>query len=132
MSSTNVPNPLPLFNNNKSLYGSRTQTNQSSKKISIIEDKTTLEPVRSSPLSPIIPSTNLNINAQRSIPITNPSTSSEFSSSHIQKQIHIQKQALHLFDLEQVHDNIQQQLDDWKHSMYNQVQSMKIHMLKQN
>ncbi|CAF4282776.1 unnamed protein product [Adineta steineri] len=74
MSSTNVPNPLPLFNNNKSLYGSRTQTNQSSKKISIIEDKTTLEPVRSSPLSPIIPSTNLNINAQRSIPITNPST----------------------------------------------------------
>ncbi|CAF0753494.1 unnamed protein product [Adineta steineri] len=132
MSSTNVPNPLPLFNNNKSLYGSRTQTNQSSKKISIIEDKTTLEPVRSSPLSPIIPSTNSNINAQRSIPITNPSTSSEFSSSHIQKQIHIQKQALHLFDLEQVHDNIQQQLDDWKNSMYNQVQSMKIHMLKQN
>jgi hypothetical protein len=131
MSSNNGLNPLPLFNNNKSLYGARTQTNQSSKKISIIEDKTTLEPARPTPSSPIISSTNSNSTYQRSTSVNIP-TSSELSSSQIHKQIQIQKQALNSFELEQMHKNIFHQLDEWKNFMYNRVQSMKTRTLEEN
>ncbi|CAF0756541.1 unnamed protein product [Rotaria sordida] len=131
MSNNNGLNPLPLFNNNKSLYGTRTQTNQSSKKISIIEDKTTLEPARPTPSSPIISSTNLNTNNQRSTSISI-STSSELSPSQIRKKIQIQKQALNSFDLKQMHEHVYQELDEWKNSMYNRIRSMKDRMLKEN
>jgi hypothetical protein len=123
MSNNNGFNPSLLFNNNKSLYGSRAQGNQSSKKISIIEDKTTFERVRLTPSSP---------NYQRSTSVNIPSTSSEFSSSKTHKQIQIQKQALHSFELEQMHENVYQQLDEWKNFMYNRIQSMKSRMLEEN
>jgi hypothetical protein len=124
-------NPLPLFNNNKSLYGTRTQISQSSKKISIIEDKTTLEPVRPTPSSPIISSTNSNSNYQRSTSVNIP-LSSELSSSQIHRQIQIQKDALNSIELEQIHENVFHQLDEWKNSMYNRVQSMKNRVLEEN
>jgi len=126
MSNNNGFNPSLLFNNNKSLYGSRAQGNQSSKKISIIEDKTSLERVRLTPSSPVISSTNSNT---RSISVNIPS---EFSSSQTHKQIQIQKQALHSFELEQMHENVYQQLDEWKNFMYNRIQSMKTRMLEEN
>jgi hypothetical protein len=129
MSSNNGLNPLPLFNNNKSLYGARTQTNQSSKKISIIEDKTTQEPVRPVPSSPITFVTNSNY--QRSTSIHIPS-SSELSNSQLHKQIQIQKQALNSLELDQMHKDVFQQLDEWKTSMYNRVKSMKKRMLEEN
>jgi hypothetical protein len=131
MSNNNGLNPLPLFNNNKSLYGSRAQGNQFSRKISIIEDKTTLEPVRAAPSSPIIPPTNSNSNFQRSTSVQIP-TSSELSSSQMHRQIQIQKQALNSFELGHMHENVHQQLDEWKNSMYNRVQSMKNRMLEEN
>lgn len=134
MSNNNGLNPLPLFNNNKSLYGPRAQINQSSKKISIIEDKTTLEPFRVTPSSPIISSTNSNLNSnyyQRSTSVSIP-TSSELSSSQIHKQIQIQKQALNSIELEQIHGNVFYQLDEWKNSMYNRVLSMKTRALEEN
>lgn len=131
MSNNNGLNTLPLFNNNKSLYGTRTQTNQSSKKISIIEDKTTLEPVRQFPSSPIISSTNSHLNYQRAASLNIP-TSSEFSTSQIQKQIQIQKQALNSIELDQIHGNIFHQLDQWKTSMDNRVHSMKTRVLAEN
>jgi len=131
MSNNNGLNPFPLFNNNKSLYGTRTQINQLSRKISIIEDKTTLEPARPIPSSPIIPSTNSNLNYQRLTSVNIP-ISSELSSSQIHKQIQIQKQALNSFELEQMHENVFHQLDEWKNSMYNRVQSMKNRMLEEN
>jgi hypothetical protein len=131
MSNNNGLNTLPLFNNNKSLYGTRTQTNQSSKKISIIEDKTTLEPARPAPSSPIVSSTHSHLNYQRAASLNIP-TSSEFSTSQVQKQIQIQKQALNSIELDQMHENVFHQLDDWKTSMYNRVQSMKDRMLTEN
>ncbi|CAF2846509.1 unnamed protein product [Rotaria sp. Silwood2] len=131
MSNNNGLNPLPLFNNNKSLYGARTQTNQSSKKISLIEDKTTLEPARPTPSSPIISSTNSNTNNQRPTSISIP-TSSELSPSQIHKHIQLQWQALNSFDLKQMHAHVYQELDEWKKSMYNRILSMKNHMLEEN
>jgi hypothetical protein len=129
MSNSNGVNSLPLFNNNKSLYGTRTQTNQSSKKISIIEDKTTQEPVRPAPSSPITFVTNSNY--QRSTSVHIPS-SSELSNSQLHKQIQIQKQALNSLELDQMHKDVFQQLDEWKTSMYNRVKSMKKRMLEEN
>ncbi|CAF1083136.1 unnamed protein product [Rotaria sp. Silwood1] len=131
MSNNNGPNPLPLFNNNKSLYGTRTQINQSSKKISLIEDKTTLEPARPTPSSPIISSTNLNTNNQRSASISI-STSSELSPSIIHKYVQIQRQALASFDLKQMHEHVNQELDEWKKSMYDRILSMKNRTLEEN
>ena len=126
MSNNNGFTPLPLFNNNKSLYGTRTQTNQSSKKISIIEDKNTFEPVRNFPSS-----TTSNINQHR-IASVNSSQQFEYSPSYIQKQIQIQKQALNVLDLEQVHGNVFRQLEEWKSSMNNRVQMMKTRMSDEN
>jgi hypothetical protein len=122
--SNNGFSPLPLFNNNKSLYGSRPQANQLSKKISIIEDKTTLEPFRLGPSSPIISSTNYQRSLSVNIPVS--------SSSQLHKQIQIQKQALNTFELGQMHGNVNQQLDEWKNSMYNRVQTMKNRILEEN
>lgn len=122
MANTNSLNPLPTFNNNKSLYGSRTQASQSSKKISIIEDKTTLEPARTFASS--IPTSSNHFNHQRSSSVNN-APSSELSSSQIQKQIQIQKQVLETFDLTQTHGHVYQELDEWKNSMYTRVQSTK-------
>ncbi|CAF1562578.1 unnamed protein product [Adineta ricciae] len=124
MSNSNTANP-PLFNNNKSLYGTRTQTNQSSKKISIIEDKATLEPVRPFSSSLNASSTHPNSSFQRNV-------SSELSSSQLHKQIQIQKQALNSINLDQMHQNVYHQLDEWKNMMYNRVDSMKSRMLEEN
>jgi hypothetical protein len=131
MSNNNGVNPLPLFNNNKSLYGTRTQINQLSRKISIIEDKTTLEPARQISSSPIVSSTNSNLNYQRSTSVNIP-LSSESSSSQIHKHIQIQKQALNSLELEQMHENVFHQLDEWKNSMYNRVESMRNSILEEN
>ncbi|UJR37962.1 hypothetical protein I4U23_030646 [Adineta vaga] len=132
MSNNNGTNPSLLFNNNKSLYGSRTQANQSSKKISIIEDKTTLEPVRPAPTTPNVSSTNTNTNFHRTTSVNLPSTSTEISSSQMHKHIQIQKQALKTIDLDQMSTTIHQQLDEWKNLMYNRILSMKTRMLEEN
>ena len=131
MSTTNPSTTtLPLFNNNKSLYGTRTQTNQSSKKISLIEDKTTLEPAR---LSPVVSSAHHvnHLNYQRALSM-NPSATSELSNSQIQKSIRIQKQALNDIRLDRMHENIPQQLIQWKTSMTIRIQAMKSRMLDEN
>lgn len=129
--SSNGPTATPLFNNNKSLYGSRTQSNQSSKKISIIEDKKTLEPVRHNGNSSQGYSSALNSNSYRSSSF---STSSSFepSISQIHKQVQIQKQALDSYDLRQLHENIYQQLNQWKESTYSRVCLMKERMSGEN
>ena len=125
---------LPLFNNNKSLYGARTQASQFSRKISIIEDKTTLEPARANPSSPGLTASS-NGNFQRSTShgvAPPPSSSAEPSLSRIHKQIEVQKQVLHSYELEQLHENIYRQLNDWKSSMCQRVQSMKDAMSEEN
>lgn len=130
MSNNNTSNTtLPLFNNNKSLYGTRTQINQSSKKISIIEDKTTLEPVRPPLPSPI--ASSLHLNYQRAVSMTGPTTS-EFSQSQLRKYIQIEKQALNEIDLDQMHENIPQQLNQWKMFMTKRIETMKSLMLEGN
>ena len=131
MSNYNEHNTLAPFNNNKSLYGPRTQTNQSSRKISIIEDKTTPEPPRPSLSSSVTYSTNSDSEYQRlsscDIPIL-----SELSPSQIRKQIQIQKEALNSIELKQMHNDVYQQLDEWKNSMYVCVQSRRNRMLAKN
>ena len=133
MSNHNEQTTLPSFNNNRSLYGSKTQANKVSKKISIIQDKLTQEPVQFDISSTTIPSTNsgLNINAQRSIS-TNISSLPERSPSQLRKQIEIEKEALNSFDLKQVHSHVYQELDEWKNSMHSRVQSIKTDALDQN
>ncbi|CAF3704697.1 unnamed protein product [Rotaria socialis] len=129
MSNTNGMNPPLLFNNNKSLYGAKSQASQSSKKISLIEDKTTLEPARAHRSSLILSSTNANYQQSTSINIP---TSSECTNSQIHKQILVQKQALESFDLRHAHNHVYQELDEWKNSMYNRLQSMKHDKLAEN
>ena len=131
MSNYNEPNTLVPFNNNKSLYGPRTQTNQPSKKISIIEDKTTLEPAHPNLSSSVTYSTNLHSKYQR-LSSSNISILSEPSPLQIRKQIQIQKEALDSIELKQMHDHVYQQLDEWKNSMYFCVQSRKNRMLEKN
>ena len=127
MSNNNTSNAtLPLFNNNKSLYGTRTQTNQSSKKISIIEDKTTQEPVRL-----LLSSPSIHLNYQRAVSMTVPTTS-EFSHSQLRKYIQIEKQALNEIELDQMHENIPQQLNEWKMFMVKRIEAMKNLMLEGN
>lgn len=126
----NNPPPAQLFTNNKSLYGSRAYVNQSSKKISIIEDKTTLEPVRhSNTPNSFKSSSNANIHRSISTPVSLPQPP---TLSQIRKQIDIQKHALNSYPLESVQDGILQQLEDWKTSMYARVHESEHQCANQN